>query len=251
MPETTLRVHCRLALAIAATLLMLAGGTALARDLLAAPVDLLTLPAVQDSYTDRNAPTTNFDEGLLTVANSLGPPGEPDVATKLAFLEFDLSSVPFEIKGATLSLAALTCGGLLPVDDVGITVYGVTNEPANDWLETTLTWDTQPISPSAQLIQLDAGSTAVGTSVRYKWTDTGLGALSTWLETQRTANDSGATLVLTIENSDAPGLADVFFEDSEQAGAAYGCPDSAGPPSLQVASYVTRFAFLPVVMRSR
>ena len=54
--------------------------------------------------------------------------------------------------------------------------------------------------------------------------------ISAWLETRRTANDSSATLVLAIDNSDPPGLADMFFEDNEEAGAAYGRRASAGPP---------------------
>ncbi len=235
--------------------LLTTGGTSLAHDLPAAPADAVTLPAVQDTYTDLNFPSTNFDGGLLSVSNSLGAPGDPDIATKLTFLEFDLSGVTFEIKGATLSLATLTCGRLLPVDEVDVAVYGVDNDPANDWAEDTLTWDTQPPTPGSLLvgsllIQLDAGTISADTSARYEWTDPGLGALSAWLESQRNANDGSATLVLAIENSDQPGLADVFFEDSEETGSAYPCPDSAGPPSLEVVSYVTRFVYLPVVIRS-
>jgi hypothetical protein len=254
---STNRRHARryLAMAITAMVLLTAGSFSLARGLPAAPADSVTLPAVQDTYTDLNFPTTNFNQGLLSVSNSLGGPGDPDIATKLTFIEFDLSGVTFEIKGATLSLATLTCGRLLPVDEVDVAVYGVDNDPANDWSEDTLTWDTQPPTPGSLLIgslliQLDVGTITADTSARYEWTDTGLGALSAWLETQRNANDGSATLVLAIDNSEQPGLADVFFEDREETGSAYPCPDSAGPPSLQVVSYVTRFVYLPVVIRS-
>jgi hypothetical protein len=253
----TNKPHARryLALAITAMALLTAGTTSLARDLPTAPADATTLPAVQDAYTDLNFPSTNFNEELLTVSNSLGAPGEPDVATKLTFLEFDLSGVAFEIKGATLSLATLTCGGLLPVDEVDVAVYGVDNDPINDWVEDLLTWDNQPPTPGSllvgtALIQLDKGTITADTSARYEWTDPGLGALSSWLESQRTANDSSATLVLAIENSEQLGLADVFFEDREETGSLHPCPDSAGPPALEVVSYVTKFVYLPVVIRS-
>jgi hypothetical protein len=242
-------------MAITAMVLLTAGSISQARDLPAAPADSITLPAVQDTYTDLNFPSTNFNGGLLTVANSPGAPGQPDIATKLTYVEFDLSSVTFEIKGATLSLATLTCGRLLPVDEVDVAVYGVDNNPANDWAEDTLTWDTQPPTPGSllvgsPLIQLDAGTITGDTSARYEWTDPGLGALSAWLESQRTANDGSATLVLAIDNSEQPGIADVFFEDSEETGSAHPCPDSAGPPALEVVSYVTKFVYLPVVIRS-
>jgi hypothetical protein len=236
-------------------ILVTTGTTSLARDLPIAPADSATLPAVQDTYTDLNFPATNFDEGLLTVANSPGGPGDPDIATKLTYVEFDLSGVAFEIKGATLSLATLTCGGVLPVDEVDVAVYGVDNDPANDWTEDTLTWDTQPPTPGSllvgtALIQLDKGTVTADTSARYELTDPGLGALSPWLESQRNANDGSATLVLAVENSEQPSIADVFFEDSEQTGSLHPCPDSASPPSLQVNSYVTKFVYLPVVIRS-
>jgi hypothetical protein len=236
-------------------ILLTASTTSLARDLPTTPADVTTLPAVQDTYTDLNFPSTNFDGGLLSVSNSLGAPGEPDIATKLTFLQFDLSSVTFEIKGATLSLATLTCGRRLPVDEVDVAVYGVDNDPANAWAEDTLTWDTQPPTPGSLLVgsaltQLDAGTITADTSARYEWTDPGLGALSSWLESQRTSNNASATLVLAIENSEQPGLADVFFEDREETGSAYPCPDSAGPPALEVVSYVSKFVYLPVVIRS-
>jgi uncharacterized repeat protein (TIGR01451 family) len=231
MSTNKLRVSRNLVMVFVATLVLMAGGTALARDLSVAPTESVTLEAVQDSYTDRNAPTTNLNGGLLSVANSLGAPGDPDITTKYIFLEFDLSSIAFEIKSATLSLATLTCDGRVPVDEVDVAVYGVDN--ANDWLEADITWDTQPsLSTGALLTALDAGAITANSSQWATWTDGSGGALSSWLETQRLANDASATLVLAVENSNDPGLADVFFEDSEGSGAAYGCGDALGTPAL-------------------
>ena len=233
MSTNKLRANRNLVVVFVVTLALMAGGTSLARGLSAAPADSVALQAVQDSYTDINAPATNFDIGLLSVANSFGAPGDPDVTTKYVFLEFDLGSITFEIKSAILNLATLTCNGLVPVDEVDIAVYGVDNAPANDWSETTITWDTQPsLSTGAYLITLGAGAITADSSQWVTWSDGGGGALSSWLETQRLANDASATLVLAVENSSDPGLVDVFFEDSEGSGAAYGCADALGPSTL-------------------
>jgi len=215
---------------------------------LAAPTDQFDLEAAQDAYTDLNADANNFDEGLLTTANSPGFPGEDDVTTKQIFLEFDLSGVTFEIQSATLSLATLTCGRQVPVDSVDVAVYGVDN--AATWDESTLTWDNQPDLSTGILATLDAGSITANSAQIYTWTDGGTGLLAAWLETQRQANDGSATLVLRIENSENPGLADVFFEDSETSGASYGCQDSLGPPGLLVRDTATEFEIhLPLVIR--
>jgi hypothetical protein len=53
--------------------------------------------------------------------------GEPAVTTEKVFLAFDLSEVDFEIRSATLSLSALTCGGLVNVYVAAIKIYGVDN----------------------------------------------------------------------------------------------------------------------------
>ncbi len=233
MATNKLRTSRNLVIIFVAALVLMAGGTSLARGLATAPMDAVTLPAAQDSYTDINAPTTNLNGGLLNVSNSLSAPGDPDVTTKYAFLEFDLSGVAFEIKSAKLNLAALTCGGQVAVDEVNVAVYGVDNAPANDWAEATITWDTQPdVYTDTVLITLDTGAITADSAQWVTWTDGSGGALSSWLETQRLANDHSATLVLAVENSDNPGLADVFFEDSEGTGAAYGCADSLGTPTL-------------------
>jgi len=229
---TKLHINRGLVIILVTTLALMANGMSLARGLSAAPTSSVSLPAVQDSYTDINAPTTNFDDGLLNVANSLSAPGSPDVTTKYTFLKFDLSSVSFEIKSAVLSLATLTCGGEVAVDEVNVAVYGVDNAPANAWSETTLTWNTQPPPTSTYLISLNAGALTAGSAQWARWMDGSGGALAAWLETQRLANDASATLVLAIENSSNPGLADVFFEDREGSGAAYGCADVLGTPQL-------------------
>ena len=246
-----LRASQSLILVLVAVAVLTSGGVSRARNLPLAPSETITLSAVQDSWIDINRPAKNFDRHLLSVSNSFGAPGEPDVTTQYVFLEFDLSGVAFEIKSATLGLATLTCNGRIPVSGVNVVVYGIGNEPANDWSETTLTWNTRPnLSAGSLLIALDAGEITHNTSRRYTWTDDGQGALSSWLETQRTANDSSATLVLAIDKSDQPGLAGVFFEDSEGSGAAYGCPDSIGSPALRLSSDATRFVFLPTILRS-
>ena len=74
--------------------------------------------------------------------------------------------------------------------------------------------------------------------------------VSAWLETQRNANGGSATLALVIENTDNPGIADVFFEDREGTVAACGCGDSLGGPTLDVSSLIGGHAiFLPLVAR--
>jgi hypothetical protein len=251
MSTDKLRVNRNLVMALVVTLASVAGGALLMWNPSAASTDSATLSVVQDSYTDINAPTTNFDGGLLNVANSFGAPGEPDVTTKYVFLQFDLSGVGFEIKSATLSLATLHCGGQAAVDEVNVAIYGVDNAPTNAWSETTLTWDTQPaLSTSTSLITLDAGATTADSARWVTWTDDSGVALASWLEAQRLANDQSATLVLAIENSSGPGIADVFFEDREGSGAAYGCADSLGGPTLEVSDRVGDYQiFLPLIER--
>ena len=246
MTEKRLRVSRGLVLVCALALLLIAAGPLAARTMLAAPVTVLTLDATQDAYTDINLPTTNMDDGLLNAANSPGPPEEADVTTKVVYLAFDLSGVGFEIKSATLRLSTLTCGGLVPVDAVDVVVYGVNNDVI--WAEDTLTWDTQPVTSTGVLASLDAGAITFDGSQTYTWTDDNQGELTTWLETQRGANDGSATLVLLIDSADGPGMADVFFEDREGTGAAYGCTDSLGGPTLEV-SDIAHKIFLPVVRR--
>lgn len=233
MSTDKLHINRNLVMVLAVTLALAAGGALLVWDLSAAPTDSVTLPAVQDSYTDINAPTTNLNGSPLNVGNSFGIPGQPDVTTRYAFLQFDLSGVGFEIKSAILSLATLPCGGQAAVDEVNVAVYGVDNAPANAWSEATITWDTQPgLSTGTHLITLDGGTTTADNAQWVTWTDSSGGALASWLETQRLANDASATLVLAIENSTGPGIADVFFEDREGSGAAYGCADALGAPQL-------------------
>lgn len=214
----------------------------------AAPASQIILAAAQDSYTDINAETSNFDGGLLSAANSLGPWDESDVTTKQIFLEFDLSGVDFEIESAILSLASLTCDGLVPVDAANLTVYGVDNAAA--WDETSLTWANQPAVSTEALVMLDAGSTLLGSAQIYTWTDSAQGQFTTWLEAQRNANDKSATLVVVIENSDDPGISDIFFEDSEGTGAAYGCSDALAGPTLEVSHLSSSpTIFLPLINR--
>ena len=230
------------------TLILMTGGILLTQNMSAAPAASKTLTATQDSYTDINAPASNFNGGLLSAANSLGSPGDPDIATKYIFLEFDLSSVSFEIKSAALNMATLTCGGLVPVDEVNVAVYGVDN--ANNWTETGITWNNQPgFSTGSLLVALDAGTITGSSSQWATWTDGGEGALSSWLETQRQTSAKSATLALAIENSNNPGLADVFFEDKEGSGAAHGCADSLGGPTLTVNDFVVTLIYLPLVLK--
>jgi hypothetical protein len=246
MTEKRRWVSRGLVLVSALALLLVAAGPLAARTMLAAPVAVLTLDATQDTYTDINLPSTNMDDGLLTAANSPGPPQAPDVTTKVVYLAFDLSGVAFEIRSARLRLSTLTCGGLVPVDAVDVVVYGVNN--GLTWAEDTLTWDTQPVTSTGALASLDAGAITFDSSQTYTWTDDNQGDFASWLETQRGANDGSATLALLIDNADDPGMADIFFEDREGTGAAYGCTDSLGGPTLQV-SDLARKVFLPLVRR--
>jgi hypothetical protein len=248
MNESKYRILYRLVLMSLLALLLAGQGMPDWTTAQASPATQVTLNATQDAYTDINEETTNFDEGLLTAANSPGPMDESDVTTKQIFLRFDLSEVDFEIQTATLSLATLTCGRKVPVDSVGLAVYGIEND--SDWDETTLAWENQPDISTGVLVTLDAGSTTLNKSRIYTWTDDTQGEFTTWLETQRNANDGSATLVVIIENSDNPGMADIFFEDSEETGAAYGCSDSLGEPTLEVGNLKeTHTIFLPLVRR--
>jgi hypothetical protein len=214
-----------------------------------APPGALNLNASQDTYVDVNFPATNMDDGLLNAANSPGPPESPDVTTKVVVLAFDLSGVGFEIRSATLRLSTLTCGGLVPADAVDVAVYGVNNDVT--WAEDALTWDTRPVTSTGVLVRLDAGQTNYGVSQTYSWTDGNQGDFATWLESQRGANDGSATLMLLIDNAGNPGMADVFFEDREGTGAAYGCTDSLGGPTLEVSATTSGHdVLLPVVLRS-
>ncbi|MFQ5399780.1 MAG: DNRLRE domain-containing protein [Anaerolineae bacterium] len=213
----------------------------------AAPTNSATLTAVQDSYTDLNLASANFDGGLLNAANSSGGPEDPDLTTKYIFVEFDLSGVTFSINSATLELSTLTCGGTLFSDDVDVVVYGVDNSV--NWSESALTWNNQPAPTTGALIGLDAGVIPAGTAQTVRWTDYAKGALSAWLESQRAANDGSATLALAIDNSGNPGLADVFFEDSEGSGAVANCADAGASPTLTVSETATYFVYLPAVLK--
>lgn len=249
MTEKKHRISRSLVLICILALLMTASSFPAAPFMLAASASTTMLDATQDTYTNINQATTNFDERLLNAANSPGAPEEPDVTTKAIFVAFDLSDVDQPIRSATLRLSTLTCGGLAPVDAVAITVYGLDN--STSWSEDSLTWATQPDQPSTgALVSLDAGETVFAESYTYTWTDDNQGEFATWLETQRTANDGSATLVLVIDNADDPGMADIFFEDREGSGAAYGCADSLGGPTLEVSKIAHGHTiFLPLITR--
>jgi len=143
-----------------------------------------------------------------------------------------LSGVIFPINSAKLSLSTLTCNGQLFSDEVSVTVYGVDNSAS--WAENSLTWDNQPALTTNLLALLDSGAITADSAQTATWTDCNQGALSAWLETQRGANNGRATLVLAVDNSNNPGLADVFFENSEGSGAAAACADAGQPPTLNV-----------------
>ncbi len=248
MTENKLRIARNLALIFILALLLLAGSLPAAQAIWAAPANTTTLNATQDTYTDINLAATNLNEGLLTAANSPGSLDEADVTTKQIFVEFDLGSVDFEIKSATLRLSTLTCGGLVPVDVADVTIYGVDN--GSTWDESTLTWEGQPDASTNALVHLDAGQTTFDTAQTYTWTDSNMGDFVTWLETQRNAGNGSVTLILIIENTDGPGMADIFFEDSEGSGAAYGCTDSLGGPTLKLSSIISGLnIFLPLINR--
>ena len=241
------RRHMRRVLQICLLILLWVGFPTV-HNALAAPQEIVTLSAVQDTYVDLNFASTNFDEGLLTAANSPGPPLEGDVTTKQIYLQFDLSGVEFEIKSAALSLATLTCGGLVPVDAVDVAIYGVDN--SSSWDEAELTWGTQPGLSTEALATLDSGGTTYNSAQIYTWTDDKKGEFATWLESQRGANDGSATLVLLIDNSNDPGMADIFFEDSEGTGADYGCTDVLGNPTLFVSdTFASYNLYLPFISR--
>ena len=235
-----------LVLACVLALVAVASGPAADRSSWTAATYQMTLNATHDTYTDLHFPSATHDERLLTASNSAGPPEEPDVTTKQVFLGFDLSSVDFTVRSARLSLSTLTCGGLVPVDTVDLALYGVDNTAS--WSEDTLTWDSQPVTSTNVLASLDAGSTTFDGAQTYTWTDLNQGAFATWLESQRGAGS--ATLVVVIKNADEPGLADISFEDREGTGAAYGCGDSLGGPTLSTSSMIgDQRVYLPYVSR--
>ncbi|MCP4539357.1 MAG: DNRLRE domain-containing protein [Chloroflexi bacterium] len=230
MTENKRRISRSLVLISILVLLIIASSLPAVQAMWADSIQTITLNATQDTYTDINFATTNMDKGLLNAANSPGPPEEPDVTTKKIFLEFDLSGVDSEIKSATLRLSTLTCGGLVPVDAVDVVVYGVANDVA--WAEDTLTWENQPEPSTGVLVSLDAGATVFDTAQTYAWPDNNQGDFVAWLNTQRSANDGSATLVLVIANADKPGIADVFFNDREGSGTVNMCADALGSPTL-------------------
>lgn len=213
----------------------------------ASPAAQLVLPAIQDSYTDLNAANTNFDASLLTAANSPGVMDEDDVTTKQVLLKFDLSNVGFEIKTAILRLNTLTCNGLVPVDALPLAVHGVDNDQI--WDGSSLTWNNQPALSTGILATLDAGRAAFNQAQTLTWSDTRQGDLATWLETQRQAHNQHATLVVLIPIFDQPGLGDIFFEDLEGTGAAYGCLDSLGGPTLELRDTIQFNLLLPLLKR--
>lgn len=248
MTEKRVRNIRSVAFALLLAVLIFAGSYPAAAAFPVAPTERMTVVATRDTYTDIHLPETNFDEGLLNVANSPGLLEQPDVTTKRVYVAFDLGGVGFEIKCATLRLSTLSCGGLVAVDVADVAVYGVNNDAI--WTEETLTWDIQPQPSTGALAHLDAGATVFDLTETYTWTDRGQGQLAAWLESQRGANDGSATLMLVIENADDPGLADLFFEDREGTGAAYGCADSLGGPALEVGSAVgDHTIYLPLVTR--
>ena len=210
---------------------------------LALPADSVVLTATQDSYTDLNQPSANFNGQMLLTESTMGPPGQPDVPTRVIYLAFDLSSVSFDIKSATLSLSTLTCDGQLPLDSTRVDVHGIDNDPTNAWTEATLTWNNQPLPTAAALIGATSGSVGPLT-----WGDPAGGAFASWLESQRLANDGLATLLLKVDISAGNGIRDVFVEDREGSASGLGCPDASGPPQLTLDSETTLFpAFLPLI----
>lgn len=179
-----------------------------------------SLNPIADTYTDINDPNTNFNGGLLDLASSFGAPGNPDVPTKFIFLKFNLAGVGEPINKVRLSLATLSCGGALPVDNLGINIYGTSDD---NWTEVDLTASNQPLPSTPALLEMDAGTIVPGISSYYHWTeDIGNGPLSLWLESER-LNDGIATLILQIP--DGFGIAEAFFEDREGTGFNFGCPE--------------------------
>ena len=58
------------------------------------------------------------------------------------------------------------------------------------------------------------------------------------------------TLALAIDNAGEPGLADVFFEDSEGSAASFGCTDVVSSPVLHVSASAAGYnVFLPLINR--
>ena len=72
MTEKKRRISRSLALICSLALLMTARGLSAAPLILTVPAEIIRLDATQDTYTNINQATTNFDERLLSAANSPG-----------------------------------------------------------------------------------------------------------------------------------------------------------------------------------
>ncbi len=194
-----------------------------------------TLTPTDDAYTWVVFENTVFDEGALGLSYTGSP--DPHIS-RVSYLKFDLSGIPFPIHEARLNLAVVT-GCFIP-DEVNVTVYGaldVYDDTTTQWTENGLSWSNQPAldpSAAAPLITMDEGVVQPEGGY-YHWTDTGAGYFADWLEAQRTGDEIATLRLEMIPNPNILIEDEVWFDDRE--GTAAGLPSciSSGGPMLQIA----------------
>lgn len=186
---------------------------------------------IEDTYINRNLPTSNFNEQLLLVTQDLPIGSSIEQSNRLIYIKFDLTGQTEEVTTAAFTLAPVT-GTCVGAWDSTITldIFGVS---VDGWAEDTLTWDSADAVNMMDVANLTSLGTATLDATSGLWT-LNHPDLATWIEAERVA-DSTATLMIQMSTGFASETA--FFEDSESTGSAAGCTvPASGQPLLDLGS---------------
>jgi hypothetical protein len=167
--------------------------------------DLILTPT-DDTYTDLNDQTTNFDDQALIAEYSSGP----CTVSRRVYFRYNVSSLPIDVGPQTKVRAYIS----IPAGISGTLALWSTSDDwnggnAGNGDETSLTWANAP----ALIQQLDTKPSGTASN----WLEFSGSTLSTFINSQRSANGGDNTVSFAVQWADCvdPVLDLVVFEDKE------------------------------------
>ena len=194
---------------------------------------------VEDSYVDYFSPTQNFDGQPLTF--EIAAPFVEDengycpTITKISYIKFDLSAVPFSIAQAELRLSPIDSCELANNGNNGLSTSLFTS--SNDWSESEITWDNRPI-PSMLLSDGVSFSNALN---QPEVVEVDEASLANWLAMYQAKGEKIVTIGFISPlfmgcSPQSTTATKMMFQDTQQSSRSASCGVPAEAPHLYLAS---------------
>lgn len=164
-----------------------------------------TLPARQDSYTDRNSPAANFNGNTLAAGYDNFGAFNPST---FSYLQFDLAGVSSPAHRAVITLTVVSNNS--NAANVTLSLYAVESD---DWNAATLTHNNRP--PTGPLLQsVTIAGNYLG-PVQFGDAAVADHPVGLYLESQR-SGDKIASLLLQVQSATTPGFFGILLLEDEE-----------------------------------